>query len=517
MEYLEQLLRVWKEFSTGQKLSILSFLGVMVAVMIGVFVWSSRLGFSLLYGNLNGNDLTEVVSLIENRAIPYKINGASVLVPSDKVYALRMELAGQGVPSGGGVGFEIFDQTNFGISDFVQKTNYTRALQGELARTISNLSGVRSARVMVSIPENRLLAEASRVKATASVFVDTGGGKLVEDAVNSIRFLVANSVEGLNIDDVAVVDNHGNVLSEALRGGGVLGGSSSLFRYKQSLEEYYSNKIETMLTKIVGKGNVVAKVSVKVNSQASTIVEEKYDPTGQVVRRQTVTEDNSVKDDAQPKQLTAVTNQEGTGEPGSLHQPVSSSKDVAKKKVIAYEISKSTMETVKNAGELEKISAAVFLAMRTNISEGGKNPVPSPRKEEELTYIKKMIAHAIGVEELNNLESSITLQEVPFTEEIVQTAGLLDFAGPIYEVLSIIKNFSGLGVALIMFLIFIRMIKKYKPSKASVEFLEGPIGGEFANAKNVTPKPTVDLINELIRQKPDNVGVALKNWMQNED
>ena len=149
--------------------------------------------------------------------------GGTISVPADKVHLMRMQLAAKGIPRGDGVGFEIFDKPNFGISDFVQHANYTRAVQGELARTISQLDEIEGARVMIVMPENRLLTDNTR-RPTASVFVKLKHhAQLQPSAVNSIRFLVANAVEGLQANFVSVVDNHGNVLSENSDGEGIGG------------------------------------------------------------------------------------------------------------------------------------------------------------------------------------------------------------------------------------------------------------------------------------------------------
>ena len=174
----QQFGRIWKNLGTNQRISIvLSMMGV-VAGMVGLLVWSARPSLQLLYGQLDPKDMAAVITAVEERDVTYRIGagGSSISVPRSEVYALRMDLASKGVPSGGGVGFEIFDRGNFGISDFVQRTNYLRALQGELGRTISQLHGVRSARVMVVVPENKLLKTNENDRPTASVFVDTGGG-----------------------------------------------------------------------------------------------------------------------------------------------------------------------------------------------------------------------------------------------------------------------------------------------------------------------------------------------------
>lgn len=514
-EYIQQLLMLWRQLGLNQKVSVaVSTVGIMVAV-VGVLYWSGQSKFELLYGRMEASDMSEAVNIIEAKGIPYKIEGggSSLYVPGDKVYALRMELATKGIPSGGGVGFEIFDETSFGISDFVQKTNYTRAIQGELARTISQLDGVRSTRVMISVPENRLLADQAKRKATASVFIDTGGRTLSESAVNSIRFLVANSVEGLTVDNVAVVDNNGRVLSEALTGEGAIGVASGRLRFQQGMEEYYSNKVESMLTKVVGPDQVVARVSVKVDTESATVVEERYDPAGQVVRSQVLTEDTSVSDDRSPSQVSG----QAGGAVATVSQPVSSSKDVNKKKTISYEISKSRTETVKTPGTLREISAAVFIALREKEENGAM--VPNPRTQEEIKLIKDMVINALGASTLDikDVGQKVTVQEVPFArEKIVETASVMAVPDFVYEWGDVLKKYSSIGLALVMFMVFRRMVKNYKPKLKGIELLEDSRQVGSGMGGNGTPVDTVELINTMIKQKPDNVGEALKNWVSSE-
>ena len=159
---------------------------------------------------------SKVVNALEEAKIPYKArSGGTISVPADKVHSLRIQLAGKGIPGGGTTGFSLFDKPNFGISDFVQRINYLRAIQGELSQTISRVDGIESAQVMLVMPENRLLVEYQK-KPSASVFLKLRGNVPVSAAtVNAIRFLVANAVEGLNPDGVSITDNIGNLLTEA--------------------------------------------------------------------------------------------------------------------------------------------------------------------------------------------------------------------------------------------------------------------------------------------------------------
>ena len=192
------------------------------------------------------------------------------MVPQDKVYAMRMQLAGKGIPQGDGVGFEIFDKPNFGITDFVQRANYLRALQGELARTISQIDEVEAARVMIVLPENRLLLDKDKYP-TASVFVRVRGNSALQpQSINSIRFLVANSVEGLKPNHVTVVDNLGNALSENSDDDSLAGLTSSQLAARRNLEQYLAKKAQDMLEKVLGPGQAIVRVSAEINYDTLT-------------------------------------------------------------------------------------------------------------------------------------------------------------------------------------------------------------------------------------------------------
>src|SRR5580658_9284064 len=167
-----QLAAIWQQLGLNQRISVVMSTVIVLAGLGALAFWSSRVDYSLLYGKLDEGEAAKVIAALDEAKVPYRISrgGGSILVPSDKVYQVRMQMAGKGIPRGEGVGFEIFDKANFGISDFVQRANYTRAIQGELARTIGQLDEIESARVMIVMPENRLLADNLR-KPTASVFV----------------------------------------------------------------------------------------------------------------------------------------------------------------------------------------------------------------------------------------------------------------------------------------------------------------------------------------------------------
>ncbi|MGC3991907.1 MAG: flagellar basal-body MS-ring/collar protein FliF [Chthoniobacteraceae bacterium] len=426
------------------------------------------------------------------------------------------------MPGGDGVGFEIFDRSNFGISDFVQRTNYTRALQGELSRTISQLNGVSEARVMIVMPENRLLLKTPDSRPTASVFVQTGSAGLMPDAVNSIRSMVANSVEGLKIDDVAVVDNHGNVLSDQLKSDPTLGSASSQIKYRKQVEDYLGNKVQTMLATVLGDGNAVVRVSADIDSTTSNMTSEKFDPESQVARQQTTTEDSSMTSEKSADNAAAGTNSNlpGGASTPAPNGPQKSSDDTRKSTSQSYEINKVTTNTEQSPGSIKRLSAAVFIAQKPKASD--KDPAAPARTQAELDSIRQMVVNALGVQAStpDELAKIVSIQEVAFqqvaapvepmtTEKLV---GYVEIAKPILTIL----------LAAGIFFFFLRMLKRTKgddaqfqliPNDAQALLTENATGGPAIAKSQISP----ELLNDLIRKKPDNVAAALRTWMGNQE
>lgn len=217
-DVLERIKDFWAGTSLGQKLTLgAATVGVVAAAIFFLSYSGGDSTMVPLVRDVDPAEMPKVVEVIEQNQVAYELDpaGTTVSVPKEDASKLRMALASKGMPSTGQVCFEIFDEGGFGISDFVQRTNYVRALQGELARTISSLDEVKSVRVMVVLPQNELiLSEDPNDRPSASVFVNTGGNILDKKTVNAIQFLVANSVKGVSRERVSVMDNQGNTLSE---------------------------------------------------------------------------------------------------------------------------------------------------------------------------------------------------------------------------------------------------------------------------------------------------------------
>ncbi len=518
---LQSLAALWGHLGANQRVSLIIASMVVVAGLAALVSWSRRPDYQLLYGRLGEKDAAAVISYLQTNNIPHRIEagGGAVFVPAEQVHRLRMDLAGKGLPSGEGVGFEIFDKGNFGVSDFVQRTNYARALQGELSRTISQLEGVRGARVLIVQPENRLLLVDQSIKPSASVFIDLGGGRISPEQVNAIRHLVSNSVQGLLPDAVAVVDNRGRVLSEELKTDPLLTTASSQIKYRQSVEDYFARKVESMLAAAVGAGNAVVRVSAEVDTDSTTIAEEKYDPDGQVVRSQTSTEDTSNTSEASGRGGAVGTAANVPGEAvaaaaGTAGAGQTRTEQNRKNRTTSYEINSTRTSITRSPGTVRSITAAVFLNQRLGT---GATPQPQPRTPEELNSLRLLVVNALGVKLAagQSAESVVALQEVAFpAEPLAAQAEQIRQQNKLQPYIDMAVRFLPIVAAGVLILFFIRRLGREKPEAVPVELLrELPASEQQRALTGASGAVTPELINELIRQKPTNVGTALRDWV----
>jgi len=510
---LSSFVALWKELGLNQRVSLSLAACVVVAGLVALVMWSRRPDMQLLYGRLSEKDAATIISQLQAQNVPHRVSngGSTVYVASDQVYRLRMELASKGLPSGDGVGFEIFDKGQFGLSDFVQRTNYLRALQGELARTISQLEGVRSARVMIVQPENRLLLTDQNVKPTASVFVELASPRLDPDAVNSIRNLVANAVQGLAVDAVAVVDQRGRVLSEELRQDPTLGTASSQMRYRQQVEDYFAKKVESMLLPVVGANNAIVRVSAEIETEATTTTQEKYDPEGSVVRSQTVSEDISNSSEAKPGGNVGVAANTPDKGSSSDARPSNVTESNRKNRTTSYEIGRSVTNITRQPGSIRNLTASVFLAER-GVGADGKSIKRSP---EDLQALRQIVINALGVKATagQSLESLVSLQEMPFqAEPISKQIQQIQSETRVQGWLETGSRYIAVFIALIVLFIFWRMLKKQKIEPVPMELL-GENGDAAKRALQGNGVLSPEMLNELIRQKPANIGTALRDWV----
>ena len=512
-ERFTKLFDIWQNLPIAKKATIAVALIGVLGMSVLILNWTGgSTNMRPLVSGADAADLSEVVDILNSNQVPFEYNeaGDTILVPEDKRAAMRMELAMKGLPKTGDVGFEIFDEGNFGISDFVQRTNHTRAIQGELARTISMMDSIRSAKVFVVKPENNLLlSEDPNDRPSASVYVDTGGNTLDKGNVNAIQFLVARAVKGVNKSSVSVMDNQGNVLSEEGDEGGVAGVAGQMMRAYQAQERRLEQKIETMLAKIVGRDQVVARVSVNLDTNSSTMLDEQFDPDGAVPRTTTSDKDDATTVETQPQSNAAGmgANVPNVSQDATQQEPITAQSDEKREsKTTDFEISRTLKEEMQEPGAIIGRSAAVLIAKGE-----------SPRTDAQIQNIHDAVVNAIGARfDQVDLATHVTVHEVDFLPAFVGPGGetlnnfqrILDTYGPH------LKNLLGIVLALVIFVVFLRMIKKFKPNEAEVQVLgeddQQYLSGTKALGRGLTP----ELLNDLIQEKPDNVSVALRKYLE---
>jgi flagellar M-ring protein FliF len=518
-----QLLEIWKQLGVSQRVSVLAATLVVVAGLVALAFWSSRSDYSLLYGKLSDTESSKVIAALDDAKVPYKIGsgGSSILVPADKVYLMRMQLAGRGIPQGDGVGFEIFDKPNFGISDFVQRANYIRAVQGELSRTIGQLDQVESARVMVVLPENRLLLDRDK-HPTASVFLRVrGNAQLQPQAINSIRFLVANAVEGLKPNNVSVVDNLGNVLSENSDNDSLTGLTSTQLGARRNLEQYLARKAQDMLEKVVGPGQAIVRVSADINFDTVTRTEEKFDPDGQVVRTQTKNDENNDSTTANasggPVGISVNTSTDtNLNQTAAAAAPVNNTRNRKTTSTVEYENAKSISNTMQAAGGIKRLSAAVTVA--AHFEGQGTERKMVPRSTDDLEKLRRIVQSAVGSD--NTRGDQITLEELAFNDQFAADAT--------HELDQQQKNQFWLDLAMkaiwpaVGFVFLIVLLVLFKKTPIQEIPLGVPVGrlvahksngngnGNYADTQGVV---TVDVLNRLVKENPTNMTQALRDWI----
>lgn len=521
-----QLAATWKQLGLNQRVSLVLGAGVVLAGLIGLSLWSSRTDYALLYGKLDDAEAAKVMAALDDAKIPYQSGrgGSSILVPADKVYQVRAQLAGKGIPRGEGVGFEIFDKPNFGISDFVQRANYLRAIQGELARTIGQIDLIEAARVMIVLPENRLLVD-NQKKPTASVFIRTrGSGPLQPSAVNSIRFLVANAVEGLQINHVSVVDQLGNVLTQTDEPDSTAGLSHTQLTARRETEQYLTRKAESMLETVLGPGQAVVRVSADLNWDTITRNEEKFDPEGQVMRLGTITDETTTTTTTDPNGRAAAPVGTASNTPATeTNSPAAGSvnNNQTKKKVSnnQYEIGRTSIQSFLAAGGIKRLSAAIFVAQKM---EGeGKDRKPVPRSEDEIQKLKRLAQSALGIVENDPLrKDEITLEQLPFNEQpAIDLSQRLSTDSNRQFYWDIGKNALFALLALGILVVFLKQLQK---TSADLPLGTLPALDEFGNpvpapgaAQDKPGMVTVEALNALIRENPASVSQAMRSWLGN--
>jgi flagellar M-ring protein FliF len=442
IQFLSNIGRTFNELTLTKKVSLIVTALLTLAGIWGVVNFSNRIEYRVLFANLSAEDAGSIIDKLKEKKLPFELNraGDAISVPEEKVAELRLELATAGLPRGGGVGFEIFDQKmKFGATEFEQQLNYRRALQGELARTIGSLDEVQSVRVHIALPKDSLFVEEQR-KTTASVTMKLKSGRVLRPPqIDGIAHLVASSVEGLSPENVMVIDSRGAILSKPTGDPKFMRVTASQMEYQQNLEKDLAGRIQTMLENVVGQGKSVVRVAADLDFRVTEKTEETYDSEAPVVRSlQRQTEKSGAADTG--KAATSGASASGTQEREKVNE------------VINYEINKVINKTVMPTGEVKKLSVAVLVDGTYQKDKQGKE-VYQPRDKKEIDGLEDLVRKSIGFNASRG--DQVAVSNMPFKklpdEEIAD-------ASPWWEkvvVFAPFMKYAGTIAVLMMVLIFV--------------------------------------------------------------
>jgi len=392
---------------------------VSVAAFGSLIYWNSAPDYQVLFSNLSQEDAGEMVAKLKEKKIPFELSpgGTSILVPKEKVYEVRLALTAEGLPKGGGVGFEVFDRTSLGTTDFVQKLNYQRAMQGELARTIKQIKEVEQARVHIVTPKESLFVEEQK-KPTASVFLKTRSGmSLSASQIEGVVHLVASAIEGLDPSQITVVDTSGRILSKRNDSSLIGQMTTNQLDYQRNLEEGYRRKIQGMLEEVLGLNKAIARVSADIDFQQIDITEERFDPNG-VVRSE---QKNSEKSSSNSGVRAPETKSENPAEPPAVRgrartpaepaakapapapAPFQTNQAERQNEIRNFEISKINKHIKNPVGSVKKLSVAVIVDGSykevADAKGGAKTKQFLARPPEEMEKLENVVKTAMGYDE----------------------------------------------------------------------------------------------------------------------
>ena len=417
MENLLQFIQnLWKKFLTLSPVNMAVALGGVALVLGALFsisLWVQSPDYQLLYANLSDQDAAGVVEQLNTQNIPHKLTnqGRNVAVPSNKVHEIRLSLASQGLPAGTEVGLELFEDTPLGMTEFVQKLNFQRALQGELARTIKSIEAVEYARVHLALPKEELFVK-EKQDGKASVMVKLHPGRtLSQSQIQGIVYLVSSSVQGIPSANVVLIDPKGNLLSgnKAISNDVML--TASNYQHKRKVENELEQRIALMLEAALGAGKVIARVNTDMDFDKVVKTEELYDPDSQVVRSEQTTTESSVGT-APPGGVPGVESllpgEEGTPEPTQGKAPTRTSE----KETLNFEINKVVKQTSQTTGKIKRLSVSVLV----DGTVSGTPPQYQPRTKEEMAKYLELVKNSIGFDEKRG--DQIQLENIEFDKSL---------------------------------------------------------------------------------------------------
>jgi flagellar M-ring protein FliF len=550
-EKVSDLLNLFTSPGKGRLVSIGLILILSLVGFGSLIFWNSRPDYQVLFSNLSQEDAGEMINRLKEKKIPMQLsnNGTTLLVPREQVYDIRLSLAAEGLPKGGGVGYEVFDRTNLGTTDFVQKLNYQRALQGELVRTVRQIKEIEHARVHIVTPKESLFSDDQK-KPTASVLIKTRSGMtLGPGQVEGIVHLVSSSVEGLEPGSITIVDTSGRILFKRADASPIGQLTTTQLEYQRTIEEELKKKVQGMLEEVLGPSKAIARISTDVDFEQIDITEEKYDPNGVLRSEQKNLEQSSStsgppestdakpdakpdgKPEASPEPKGAKGKIVGAGEPATKAAgpsiPRNASSSARQNEIRNYEISKINKRIKSPTGRLRKVSAAVVVDgtyKESSDAKGVKSKQYVPRTQEEIKSLENLVKKAIGYDE--ERRDQVEVINMPFYLPGQDEEPKAEKTEAWREYLMIgYKPAVSLLLALLFILFIARPLLKGRllvPARETVPLLETvPQAASTPETPQVVKPPQAislrDQTMKIVQDDPSKAAKIMKSWLHEKE
>ena len=525
---VESLKQVWSGLGLpGRALVALVGGGVLTALLWTTFS-TNRPDMATLFSQLNPSDAGAIVEELKSSKIPYRVadGGTRILVPSGVVHETRLRLATRGLPQGGGVGFEVFDRTTLGTTDFVQRLNYQRALQGELARTLGQIKEVTAARVHLALPQPSVFTEHEK-PATASIVLNLRpGARLTPEQVRGIVHLVSSSVEGLNPDRVTVIDTSGKLIVRPAENG-LSQTSSKQFEMQEGVESDLERRIRTMLEEILGPNKATVRVAAQMDFTSVERTEERFEPRGVIKSEQRTTETQNSSTTA-PAAVAAGAASNVPSETAA--QPTSgqtTAKTTKEAETVQYDVGKVFERKVFSPWELKRISVAVMVDGSTKAVKDGKGVERKeyvPRKPEEIEKIKMVVKNAVGFNASRGDEVEVV--EFPFDTSAMEKERVLMEEAERKDFWYSLATQAGTAIGVVLVLLFVLrpLLRALKGRRLPTPEAPKALWTAASSALKEGPAPAMALesaatdpqrqgLMELASNRPNDVAQLVRAWM----
>lgn len=482
---MQPLLQIWRRLTPNQRLGFSAALLAVVATGLVATLWARQPEYAVLFSGMEPRDAGQVAEELRSKKVPYRVTGGggTIEVPADQVLDMRLALASAGLPRAGGTGWELMDKNSLGMTDFAQNLNYQRALEGELARTVSQLAEVENARVHVVLPREALFTEDKKNPTASVVLRLKSGARLTPTQVQGITHLIAGSVEGLSPADITILDTDGHILSLPKEENSLAGLSSEQLEMQRGVEAYLAGKAQSMLAGVIGQGKVIVQVAATLDFNKVERTVESWDAENPVVRSEQRTTTPSASGSAE----SSITN---------------------------YEIGKTVAHVVDGVGNIKKLTAAVLVDGVTTVDAKGAASYQA-RSDDEMKKLTAVVRNAIGysaergdqVEVVNvPFETGPDPLEMHNMKKDEQKRFYMDLGGKVAT-----------GLLLLGLLFFARTFFKRATSLAGGgAALALPGAAETPRFGEVPPQELERRVLLLAQESPENVARALKSWLKEE-